>query len=79
VVLTWIGTAIALGARWHLGQYWSARITLKEGHKPAADYVRRLREVLSGEDKSPEFAHLSGPDRAAILEILSQTKPDFVR
>jgi protein-S-isoprenylcysteine O-methyltransferase Ste14 len=33
VVLTWIGIAIALWARWHLGQYWSARITLKEDHK----------------------------------------------
>ncbi len=33
VVLTWIGIAIALWARWHLGQNWSARITLKEGHE----------------------------------------------
>lgn len=42
------------------------------------DYVyRRLREVLSGEDKSPEFAHLSDADRSAILGILEDTKPDF--
>jgi protein-S-isoprenylcysteine O-methyltransferase Ste14 len=33
VALTWTGIAIALWARWHLGQYWSARITLKEGHE----------------------------------------------
>jgi len=33
VALTWIGLALALWARWHLGQYWSARITLKEDHK----------------------------------------------
>ena len=33
VVLTWIGIALALWARWHLGQYWSARVTLKEGHQ----------------------------------------------
>jgi protein-S-isoprenylcysteine O-methyltransferase Ste14 len=32
VVLTWIGITIARWARWHLGQYWSARVTLKEGH-----------------------------------------------
>ena len=45
---------------------------------PAKDYVyRRLREVLSGQDKSPTFAHLSNADRAAILEILKETKPDF--
>lgn len=33
VVLTWIGIAIALWARWHLGRNWSARITLKEDHE----------------------------------------------
>ncbi|MFY9644846.1 MAG: isoprenylcysteine carboxylmethyltransferase family protein [Terriglobales bacterium] len=33
VALTWIGLGIALWARWHLGQYWSARVTVKEGHQ----------------------------------------------
>jgi protein-S-isoprenylcysteine O-methyltransferase Ste14 len=33
IILTWVGIAIALWARWHLGQYWSARITLKEDHQ----------------------------------------------
>ena len=33
VAFTWIGIAIALWARWHLGQYWSARVTLKEDHQ----------------------------------------------
>src|ERR1700731_5390587 len=33
VVLTWAGIALALWARWHLGQYWSARVTIKEDHK----------------------------------------------
>jgi protein-S-isoprenylcysteine O-methyltransferase Ste14 len=33
VALIWIGISIALWARWHLGQYWSARVTLKEDHK----------------------------------------------
>ena len=33
VAFTWIGIALALWARWHLGQYWSAGITLKEDHK----------------------------------------------
>jgi hypothetical protein len=42
------------------------------------DYVkRRFREVLTGKDNSPEFAHLSGDDRTAILEILHETKPGF--
>jgi hypothetical protein len=42
------------------------------------DYVhRRVREVLTGEDKTADFAHLSDIDRKAILEILSETKPGF--
>jgi hypothetical protein len=42
------------------------------------EYVRRrIREVLTGEDKSPDFEHLSDVDRKAILEILSETKPGF--
>ena len=36
---------------------------------------RRFREVLTGEDTSPAFAHLSADDRKAILEILHETKP----
>ena len=40
------------------------------------DYVyKRLREVLSGQDQSASFAHLSSADRQAILEILKETKP----
>ena len=33
VALTWVGITLALWARWHLGEFWSARITLKEGHE----------------------------------------------
>jgi protein-S-isoprenylcysteine O-methyltransferase Ste14 len=32
-VFTWIGIAIAIWARWHLGENWSGRITLKENHE----------------------------------------------
>jgi hypothetical protein len=35
---------------------------------------RRLHEILSGKDQSPEFARLSAVDRRAILEILRETK-----
>src|SRR5437870_27726 len=42
------------------------------------DYVnRRVREVLTGEDKSADFQHLSAEDWTAILEILRETKPGF--
>ena len=43
---------------------------------PSKDFVyRRLLEILTGQDRSPEFARLSPDDRRAILEILIATKP----
>ena len=52
VVLTWIGIAIALWARWHLGQYWSARVTLKEDHKliRTGPYAHFRHPIYSGLD-----------------------------
>ncbi|MEW4527243.1 hypothetical protein [Maioricimonas sp. JC845] len=46
---------------------------------PAAhEYVTgRLREILTGEDDSEDFDHLTASDRQAILEILTETKPDL--
>jgi hypothetical protein len=35
---------------------------------------QRLWDILSNQDDSPEFAHLSKEDRRAILEILRETK-----
>jgi hypothetical protein len=44
----------------------------------AKDYVlRRMHEVLSGEDKSEKFQHLSAVDRQAIGEILAETLPGW--
>jgi hypothetical protein len=43
------------------------------------DYIyRRLREVLTGADKSPAYAHLSASDREAIVAILKDTKPEVL-
>jgi hypothetical protein len=42
------------------------------------DYVyRRFRQILSGEETSTDFAHISEADRKAIFEILKDTKPGF--
>jgi len=42
------------------------------------DYIyRRFREILSGQDTSSDFTHLSETDRKAIFEILKDTKADF--
>lgn len=47
--------------------------------KEMRDYLaRRFTEILSGRDNNKKFAHLSAADRAAILEILRETKPDFL-
>jgi hypothetical protein len=40
---------------------------------------RRLFEVLSGEDQDPAFDHLGPEDRRAILEIISDTRPELAR
>ena len=37
----------------------------------------RLWTVLSGEDAAPKYAHLTRPDRQAIVEILRATKHDL--
>jgi hypothetical protein len=45
---------------------------------PAAvkEYVeQRLGEILSGQDTSAEFAHVTAADRQAIREILADTAP----
>ena len=52
VALTWVGIGLALWARWHLGQYWSARITIKEDHKliRTGPYARLRHPIYSGLD-----------------------------
>jgi hypothetical protein len=46
--------------------------------KPARDYViRRMGEILSGQDQSKEFASLAPAEREAVREILLATKPEF--
>lgn len=37
----------------------------------------RLWEILSGQDTSKPYAHLSATDRQAVMEILLDTKPDL--
>jgi protein-S-isoprenylcysteine O-methyltransferase Ste14 len=50
VALIWVGIGIALWARWHLGQYWSGRITIKEGHKliRTGPYARLRHPIYTG-------------------------------
>jgi hypothetical protein len=41
-----------------------------------SEFYAQLGRVLSGEDTSDEFAHLSASERANIRDILVQTKPE---
>ncbi len=50
--------------------------SLKALPREAHDYVwTRLWSILSGEDQSPKFAHLTSDDRRAIVEIQRDTVP----
>jgi len=52
IILIWAGIALAIWARWHLGQYWSGRITIKEDHKlvRTGPYARLRHPIYSGLD-----------------------------
>lgn len=39
----------------------------------------RLQSILNNQEKGPEYLRLSDEDRKSILEILNDTKPDFVK
>jgi hypothetical protein len=48
--------------------------------EPAKSYIsRRLAEILTGRDRSADFARLTATDRRAILDILLATKPDLLK
>ena len=50
VLLTWLGLALAIWARYHLAEYWSARITIKEDHQliRTGPYTRLRHPIYSG-------------------------------
>jgi len=41
-------------------------------------FFRRVTEILTRQDTNKDFSHLTDDDRRAILEILTDTKPEFV-
>ena len=50
VIVTWLGIALAIWARYHLGEFWSARVTIKEGHEliRTGPYARFRHPIYSG-------------------------------
>jgi len=52
VAFVWIGIGLAIWARRHLGEYWSARVTIKEDHKliRSGPYARLRHPIYSGLD-----------------------------
>jgi hypothetical protein len=41
--------------------------------------AQRMWQVLTGQDPTGRFTHLTDKDRTAIREILRETKPEFTR
>jgi len=52
ILLTWLGLSLCIWARYHLGQFWSGRITLKEDHKliRTGPYSRLRHPIYTGLD-----------------------------
>ena len=50
VVFTWSGIGLAVWARYHLAEYWSARITIKEDHQliRTGPYSHHRHPIYSG-------------------------------
>ena len=50
VILTWAGIGLAIWARYHLAEYWSARVTIKEGHQliRTGPYSRLRHPIYTG-------------------------------
>ena len=50
VVFTWSGIGLAIWARYHLAEYWSARITIKEDHQliRTGPYTHLRHPIYSG-------------------------------
>jgi len=50
VLLTWIGIGLAIWARYHLAEYWSIRVTIKEDHQliRTGPYAHLRHPIYSG-------------------------------
>jgi len=50
VICTWAGIGLALWARYHLAEYWSARVTIKEDHQliRTGPYTHLRHPIYSG-------------------------------
>jgi protein-S-isoprenylcysteine O-methyltransferase Ste14 len=69
LAFVWIGIAIAIWARYHLGQNWSARVTLKEDHQliRTGPYAHFRHPIYSGLDLAALGAALAiGEWRCAL-------------
>ena len=49
-ILSWVGIGLAIWARYHLAEYWSARITIKQDHHliRTGPYARLRHPIYSG-------------------------------
>jgi protein-S-isoprenylcysteine O-methyltransferase Ste14 len=71
IALTWVGIGLAMWARWHLGQYWSGRVTLKEGHQliRSGPYAHFRHPIYSGLDLAALGAALAFDEWGCVLGV----------
>jgi protein-S-isoprenylcysteine O-methyltransferase Ste14 len=72
VALVWIGIGLAIWARRHLGEYWSARITIKEDHKliRSGPYARLRHPIYSGLDLAVIGSALAIDEWGCLLGVV---------
>jgi len=72
IALTWVGVAIAVWARYSIGMYWSARVTLKEGHQliRSGPYALVRHPIYTGMLVAAIGATLVGGEWRGIVAVI---------
>ena len=72
VAITWVGVMVAIWARYSLGAYWSARVTLKEGHQliRSGPYALVRHPIYTGMFLAALGTALVGGEWRGILALL---------
>jgi len=72
VAITWVGVMVAIWARYTLGEYWSARVTLKEGHQliRSGPYAFVRHPIYTGMFLAALGTVLVGGEWGGILALL---------
>jgi protein-S-isoprenylcysteine O-methyltransferase Ste14 len=81
VAVTFAGVAFAIWARWHLGENWSATVTLKEGHEliRSGPYGRIRHPIYTGMLVAFAGTALALGEYRGLLGLLIATSTFFAK